>query len=80
MSMLKEEEHAVCSLKPGKAPGSDNITAEFLKHGEEETIKILPWCARELGVQGMARRMDMVEKIPPVSSHCQNKRTKMEPE
>ena len=42
LPVLKEEvKHAVHRLKPGKSPGPDNIPAELLKHGGEETIRIL---------------------------------------
>ena len=43
LPVLKEEvKHTVHRLKPGKSPGPDNIPAELLKHGGEETIRILP--------------------------------------
>lgn len=42
LPVLQEEvEAAVHSLKTGKSPGVDNIPAELLKHGGEETTKAL---------------------------------------
>ena len=42
LPVLQEEvEAAVRSLKTGKSPGVDNVPAELLKHGGEETTKAL---------------------------------------
>lgn len=47
--VLREEvERIVCRLKGGKSPGVDNVPAEPLKQGEEETTNAFPalWSQR----------------------------------
>ena len=40
MFMEEEVREAITSMKPRKAPGIDNITAEMIQVGEEHSIKI----------------------------------------
>ena len=47
--ILKEEvEAAVRSLKPGKSPGVDNVPAELVKHGGDETVQALTVLCRKI--------------------------------
>uniref|UniRef100_A0A3B1JXQ2 ribonuclease H n=1 Tax=Astyanax mexicanus TaxID=7994 RepID=A0A3B1JXQ2_ASTMX len=81
LPVLKEEvRHAVKRLKTGKSPGPDNIPAELLKNGGEDTISILTsmcqkiWESKEWPEEWTKSLIILLPKKGN-PRHCQNHRT-----
>ena len=62
--MLREEvEEAVRSLKAGKSSRVDNVPSELFKNvGEATTTALTALCQKDLGDEGMAKRVDTIAR------------------